>query len=317
MIRVLFSMLMLLTAACSTAAASTQTQDGAREGVVYDARSGLWLSLQDAVAELPATAVVLMGEEHAVKDPTPEEQLRQVQWLQRVSARSGPNTQPVSVGMEFFAYTGQQALDAYLQDPSPLNEATLLKDAEWGSNPFAAYRQQVLWPTSTGGATFALNIPRRVTRQVARGGPSSLTDEQRALLPPIWEQGSASYRERFTAAMQGHASPEQLENFFWAQSLWDDTMAWRIKQTFSQGLYHVIVGSFHVDYGHGLAARLLRQDVKNVITWRQVGLCKLDHESMFSAVQAHPIYGARADLTWVYQIAPDSEHCAHKNHLGQ
>ncbi len=89
------------------------------------------------------------------------------------------------------------------------------------------------------------------------------------MLPPIFERGGADYFQRFRAAMIGHVKEEKIERYFMAQSLWDDTMAWRVGQAHpedSDQIFVVIVGEFHVEHGLGLPARLARHGRKNVTT---------------------------------------------------
>lgn len=239
--------------------------------------------------ELQKGAVILLGELHATEDnqndpETIRHHERQVQILN--SLRTAGHR--VSVGMEFFEYPGQTAVDAYLSNE--MNEPEFLLTVGWGASPFYLYREQVRAPLLSGGTTWALNIPRRISRQVALGGPDSLTDEMRALLPPVWEWGNDLYFERFRKIMEGHVPHKSLVQYFWAQSLWDDTMAWRIqrfRQKFPNQTLVVIVGEFHVEFDIGLANRLREQGVEGVQSLLQIPSNQL-------AEQRDERYGNRA-----------------------
>ena len=92
-------------------------------------------------------------------------------------------------------------------------------------------------------------------------GPAALSAEERRFLPPVWERGNARYFERFQEAMKDHAEPEEIDNYFWAQSLWDDTMAWqalRAQTADPRGILVIIVGAFHVEFGGGLPFEIRR-----------------------------------------------------------
>ena len=60
----------------------------------------------------------------------------------------------------------------------------------------------------------------------------------------------------------GHVPDSKLDNYFQAQSTWDETMAWQslefMKNHIDQ-VFVIIVGEFHVQYGGGLPASLNRR----------------------------------------------------------
>jgi uncharacterized iron-regulated protein len=173
----------------------------------------------------------------------------------------------------------------------------------WGGNAYDLYRDQVLFPAMACGKTLALNIPGEIARKISKNGKDALNGADLDYLPPIWERGSPAYFSRFSEAMAGHATPEQLENFFWAQSLWDDTMAWNIwrhRQTTTADALVVIVGEFHVEYGLGLPDRLKRYGVNQVRTMVQTEVEEWSEEDLAQAVANDAQYGARADYVWVY-----------------
>jgi uncharacterized iron-regulated protein len=150
--------------------------------------------------------------------------------------------------------------------------------------------------------TVALNIPSSIASRVSRFGPESLSDEQRQLLPPVWERGNSKYFERFREAMKDHAPEEAIDRYFWAQSLWDDTMAWQAlrSQTARPGdVLVIIVGGFHVEYGGGLPSELRRLGTASVKTLLQVEVADLNPETLAAAVASDPVYGEKADFLWV------------------
>ncbi len=183
-----------------------------------------------------------------------------------------------------------------------LNEAAFLKEVGWGESPFELYREQVLFPKNHGGVTLALNMPSYISRKVSRGGPLSLTEEDKKMLPPIWERGGAAYFSRFNEAMKDHVPQEKVENFFWAQSLWDDTMAWKALSRPAGSVLTIIVGEFHAEFGLGLPARLNRYGAPVVNTVVQRFVDSWTSENLSLATQPDPIYGEVADLIWVHSL---------------
>jgi hypothetical protein len=220
----------------------------------------------------------------------------QLRLIQHLSAAHS-----VSVGMEFLTYTLQNIVDQFLAGVLP--ETDFLKQVEWGKNPFEYYRAQILAPKTTGGRTIALNIPSDVASQVAKGGKDSLSPAQMALTPPLWERGNDAYFERFAETMQGHAPPDAIDRYFWAQSLWDDTMAWQAaehRRSPPNDVMVIIVGEFHVQYGGGLPSELKKQTSAEVKTVLQIETSDWLPATLQAAIAADPKYGDAADYLWLH-----------------
>lgn len=267
--------------------------------VFYDTRTGATYDLEQFVYTRRAGSVLVFGEQHA--DASNEKDATVIQHHEnqvRLLKTFASLPHPLRLGMEFLKYPSQQITDDYVD--GRVLEHEFISQA-WGSNPFAPYKQQLFIPRTTpAGRTLALNAPAELSRAVAKDGPYSLNAEQRALLPTLWERGSAEYFERFVDAMGGHGSPDALENYFWAQSLWDDTMAWKMKEGMNDYGYNVIiVGEFHTEYGHGLPARLRAHGVTDVETLLQVVVPNLSDEQIQNAITPDAKYGARADILWL------------------
>jgi uncharacterized iron-regulated protein len=297
-------MLLILTAfLLSVASASAQTAD--HEGL-WDVHARRWRTVQEVAGEARAGDIWVFGEEHATPDNaslpgTTVHHDNQVRFLEalRTIAASGVS---VSVGMEFLTYTAQAAVDQFRA--GQLSEGDFLKAADWGNSPFAFYRRQILF--DGGGKTLALNIPRSITARVSKDGPNSLTADERRLLPPVWELGNAAYFERFHEVMEGHAPENKIQDYFWAQSLWDDTMAWKAlehRTRFPQDILMIVVGSFHVEFGGGLPFELKKLGTSPVKTILQVEVSDWDPSTLNRAVRPDPDYGDAADYLWVHTVS--------------
>lgn len=268
------------------------------------------------MASLKARDILVLGEQHAIQGDSSWKvhQGRQVELLKALTSNAPPRSLQLHVGMEFLEYPDQGAVDEYLN--GRMSDADFIKAVKWGGNPFEPYKQQILEPTKSGGRTWALNAPREITRQVSKGGLGSLTSDQGQYLPPNLTRGNGLYFERFENAMAGHATPQQIDNYFWSQSIWDETMAWKALQTFPPApgtpdrLLVVIVGQFHVEYGGGLPDRLNAraqalkaqgQEPVTVKTLIQRPLLQVDNSTVSEAVAASPRYGELADYIWIYE----------------
>lgn len=254
-------------------------------------------TLEESLKDVRPGTVVLLGEEH----DTPVHQNYQMRVLEQLR-RQGLK---VSVGMEFFEYPQQGFVDAYRT--GAMGESDFLKEIKW-SGDFNFYRSQVLFPLGENAKTLALNLPRSIARQIAKGGILSLTKEQKEKLPPLLDRGNEAYFRRFLKAAGSHLpTPEAAENYFMAQSAWDDTMAWQAKEflaRYSDQVLVVIVGEFHVQYGGGLPDRLKvwgvpEQNIKTISLVNVSGLTPSEREQ---AILPSTEDGPRADFLWISEF---------------
>jgi uncharacterized iron-regulated protein len=284
-----------LLAIYSMNANSMNVNDDYRE-MIWDSREKAWLSL-DQIQPRFHNEIFVLGEEHATTDNAADpltrlhhaNQLRLIEQLKK--------HERVSVGMEFISYPFQPETDRFVA--GEYAEADFLKTIGWGLSPFEFYRDQVL-ASRGSGRTLALNAPRELTRRVGQVGPNGLSQDERSLLPPIWERGGDEYFERFQETMREHVPPEKIENYFWAHSLWDDTMAWKAMARLDGSVLAIIVGEFHAEFGHGLPSRLRRHGASHVTTVIQVPIDDFSENELRKAIAPDPQYGDRADLLWVY-----------------
>ncbi|MGE4133066.1 MAG: ChaN family lipoprotein [Bdellovibrionales bacterium] len=293
-----FWVLGLLLSTCLATPSGVPQQEA-----IWNTQDQTWLSLHQVSHNLRAGSIVVFGEEHAIStDPDPiqeQHHLNQQRWLQALGSRAEA---PSDLGMEFLEYTHQGLVDGFLA--GDIETQTFLQLVGWGSNPFAPYERLMREAFSWGGRVLGLNIPKTIARHVSQSGPEALSDGEKALLPPIWERGGDFYFERFSETMTGHVPQEKIERYFWAQSLWDDTMAWTTSQNARpNGIFTIIVGAFHAEFGQGLPARLIRHGVNpsRIKTLLQVHVENWEPETLAAAVAPDARYGASADYIWVYK----------------
>ncbi len=251
-------------------------------------------SYEEMLQGLLTQRVIILGENHGLKT-------HQNQHMQVLQSLREAGSQ-VHVGLEFFSYPDQALVEAYKE--GQLTEAEFLESIRWQSPSYDYYRDQALFPQADlNEKTWALNAPRTLTSQVAKSGIESLPAELRRLLPPNFQLGRDSYRQRFLKAIGGDhfEDPTVADRYFAAQSIWDDTMAWRIRgilDQYPQAVVVVIVGEFHVQYGGGLPDRLQARGVEKVATVSQVNSNGLSSQDLKKEVDPDQEYGPRADWIW-------------------
>lgn len=250
-------------------------------------------SLQALATSVKPGSVVVIGEPHDNKMA----QQGQLEIMKALRAQG----HTVSVGMEFISYPDQATLDEYRS--GTLAEAEFLKKIGWGNN-YDVYRDQILFPMLVEGArTIAINAPRYLTTKIRKTGFQSLTADEMALLPPDYQGGNDSYRERFAIAAGHHLTPASFEGYFNAQSVWDDTMAWKTAEFLKANPTHVfviVVGQFHAEYGGGLPDRLKARGVTSVLTVSQVDHSIYSDEELETELMPHSKFGPRADYLWIF-----------------
>ncbi len=250
------------------------------------------VQIEKALSEIKPGSIVILGELHGTKI----QPLFQVQVMETI-AKMGLK---VSVGMEFFNYTHQSILDQYRA--GFLGELEFLKQVKWGGFSYDSYRPQVLFPKQGESTTIALNAPPFLTSKVAKTGISSLTKDEAALLPPLFQKGNDLYYQRFKIIMGDHVpNLETLGRYFEAQSIWDETMAWKasefIKSNPDQVLV-IVVGEFHVQYGGGLPDRIKARGISDVTTFSLLNLNGMNQSEIQEALAPSTAYGDRANFIW-------------------
>ncbi len=252
-------------------------------------------SLASVTSQIQPGTVLIVGEKHY----NSKAQSAQLEVLKALRLKG----LTVSVGLEFISYMAQAPLDLFRQ--GQLSESDFIKQSEWGSTSFDGYRELAQFPLlAQGEQTRGINAPRQLTGKISKSGLLSLSPADTGLLPPGFQLGRASYRKRFDLVMAPHVPSKQaMDNYFAAQSVWDDTMAWQTAEFLSKNPNHVfviIVGEFHVQYGGGLADRLKARGVSSILTLSQVDHSDYSDEELKNEVTPHPEFGPRADYLWIF-----------------
>lgn len=288
-------MLFLLAVILSSSIAKAQLSE------VYDGHTVMPSDLSQLTSQVRAGSIVVLGENHG----QPSQQVQQMKVIQAVR-----QTQPkVSVGLEFMWYTDQPAIDAYRTNQ--ITEEEFLKNWRGGYN-FNLYKSQLIAPNIQNGEySLGLNLPQPIASKIGKLGLNGLTEDDWKIMPPQFQLGRESYKKRFVDQMGGHGGPN-IDNYFAAQSAWDETMAWRsvefLKQHPDQVLV-IVVGEFHVQYGGGLPdrikARLAAEGMNNsILTVSQMMVYGMAPEQIAAEMIPSKVEGPRADFIMLDTAQP-------------
>lgn len=262
---------------------------------IYDGSTNTQIELNQVIEQIHSGQILVIGEMHGLK-PVHDQQMSILNALRARGLK-------IAVGMEFFNYTDAALISGFRK--GEVAEEDFKKAINWGAQDFSLYGPTLQF----GDEGFGINMPRSVTSQVSKLGLASLTPEQQLLMPPNFTLGNDNYKRRFFEVMGGHMPPEKFENYFAAQSVWDETMAWQALKFVEKNpdyVYVIVVGEFHVAYGGGLPDRLrsrieslnCRHPVE-VKTISQVYTEGLTDEEVQKEIAPSELDGARADYIFL------------------
>jgi uncharacterized iron-regulated protein len=259
---------------------------------LYDGRTLQEAALTDMTSQVQPGSIVILGENHGMAAHR-DQHLAVLQQLRAQGLK-------VSVGLEFINYTDQLSVDLYRS--GELNDEQFLSAIKWTGFGFEFYKPQLIFPdVHNGEYSLGLNLSRTITSKISKSGLACLDEADLALLPPNFEVGRDSYKERFMAAAGAHCKVP--ENCFAAQSAWDDTMAWtavNFMKAHPEQVLVIVVGEFHAQFGGGLKDRILKRwPEAQVKTLSQIWAEGLNAEEIQQELQPSTVEGPRGDFIWV------------------
>lgn len=259
-------------------------------GEIYQGETAQLVQLKDIANQVKAGDILVIGEVH-------DREMDHAHQLALIKALVERDF-VVNVGMEFLSYTDQDKVNLYMS--GQLSEEQFLEQVQWGGTPFSLYKEQMWSGYNSGGEVIALNMPRKVTKDIAKNGLKNISEEHQELMPPNFELGNELYFKRFKQAMGAHGHEEFLLNMFAAQCTWDDTMAWtavEFMKTRPGEVMIIIVGNFHVIYGGGLPDRIQSRGYNQVQVFTHMGTDEIGDD--IQSLLPDPVYGSLGNWIWL------------------
>jgi uncharacterized iron-regulated protein len=230
---------------------------------------GQELNQNELFDELSKFDVVCLGEAH----DAPRDHFAELAITEAVAQRAQFSGRALGVGFEMFQAPFGPALHAY--GVGHLDDAGLRKrthyDERWGF-AYAYYQPILAFGRARGLPLKALNATRELTHAVAEKGLAGLTKKERRQLPDL-DLDDTAHRAAFDRLMAGHPHGEgmDLDNFYAAQVVWDETMAdnaarWVAERAPSRQLV-VLAGSAHCAR-EAIPARIERREALRVTSVR-------------------------------------------------
>jgi len=188
----------------------------AADFTLWDVAGKTEISLEQAAEKLPSPGIVYIGEFH----DNATHHAAQLAVIQSLDKRK----RPLAVGLEMFQHIEQSVLDAWVARELSEYEMRRAFDRNW-SQGWDLYRDIFLYCRDRKIPMVGLNVPRSITRKVARNGFESLTPEEIGKLPPIVCRVDWEYEEFLRLVMGSHGSDLGFSRFCEAQLVWDAAMA--------------------------------------------------------------------------------------------
>ena len=272
-------------------------------GSTVDLHTQRPITFEMLVSMVSAVQVVAVGEEH-YQEPIQTFALRLLQAL----AQRRP--QRLALAMEFLEHDMQPVVDEYLQ--GAIDRTAFQKRISASANFMRFYFPLVQAAKDHGLPVLAINVPRRLARQIAQQGLQTtlqrLSPDDLAYLPPSLSTITPEYRTYFLDAVAAHhpVTGEQAERFVEASHVKDDTMAATIARFLddhSGFTVFVLAGRFHIDYGRALP-RLLQQR-RHLTTIQRITTMSLDDGDTVDV--PHLSQENIADYVWFAPQTPPTE----------
>lgn len=237
---------------------------------IWDGWTKRWATLDEMLDSLSREHVVLVGEQH---DSPATHRFERTLFDGLIARRKR-----VTLALEMFERDVQTVVDRYLE--GTIDEATFAREARAWPNHDPDYRPLLERARAGGLPVVASNVPRSLASRVSREGLTALDGlpaNHRWLYARHTSTPDDAYRARFVESMQAHAGASNIDRYYAAQCLKDDTMAesvadWIERRGDDAGLVMHISGAFHIDGHLGLYPRLRERmtDKANMATVRIV-----------------------------------------------
>ncbi len=237
---------------------------------VFDSAASQFSDFESMLAAAARADVIFVGEQH--DDPNTHRLERAL--LEGLARRRGE----IVLSLEMFERDVQARLDDLRAGKVP--EADFLSSSRPWPRYATDYKALVDLAVERQWPVIAANIPRPIASEISKIGLDVLkskSDAEKAWFARDWQcPTDDEYYRRFKEVMGGHTAASDMDRFYAAQCLKDETMAesittgWSAAAALKPGTRPLVVhynGSFHSDYGLGTAARVKRRmpDLKTVV----------------------------------------------------
>jgi aminopeptidase N len=218
-------------------------------------------SFEEILTQLAKNRVIYLGETH---DSLADHllQLRIIQGLQKKGL-------DLTIAMEMFPQSSQQALDRYISGKNKMEEAAFLRASRWFEvwrHDWRLFRPIFNFCRRNNIPVYGINVDREIVKNVfADGNTDGLSDEQKETIAADRDLSLDGYVERLKLVHGYHDNVAQgkgLAGFVQSQAIWDETMAENIVHILKDNptkTLVVIAGNQHTRKDSGIPPRVHRR----------------------------------------------------------
>jgi uncharacterized iron-regulated protein len=230
------------------------TAQSFEEGTIISTRANRTITFEEFLAELACCGIIYVGEEHTDHG----HHKIQLEIIQAIFKQHPTMT----VGMEMFARSYQNVLD--LWSAGKLDQKEFLRKTHWYANwrySFSLYQEILNFIQENHIRLVGLNIPFDIPAKIRAGGIENLSECEKGYLPSEVDTSNTAHRDYLQDVFNQHhfKGEVEFEDFYMAQSVWEDGMAEAIAQNCKDNVMVVLAGNGHIQYKYGIPQRAFKR----------------------------------------------------------
>lgn len=218
-------------------------------------------NFNDMLDDITRSKVVFIGEHHT----SFSSHLNQLKIIKEMYKKN----KKTAIAMEMFQKPYQKHLDDFIA--GTITEKEMIQKTEYFDRwkyDYELYRPILLFAKEKNLPIIAMNIDRKITKQVVNGGLDSLSEQQRAQIPNSINFRDTKYKQQLKMIFSMHKSKDfkSFDEFYHAQLVWDESMAQNVVDFMKMNPKHsvaVLAGNGHIMYGYGIPSRMERRGVSD------------------------------------------------------
>ena len=225
------------------------------EETIISAKLAKPVTFDELISDLNSCRITYVGEKHT-NTVHHQHQLE----ILKALFKDSPT---LAVGMEMFDHTYQDVLDQW--SAGQLDEKTFLRKVHWYANwgyDFSLYSGILEFIKENHIRLVGLNIPGYIPARIREGGIENLRDEEKKHLPEEIDTSNTAHREYLLEVFNHHHNIQDrvdFEDFYAAQSVWEDAMAEMIARHLNDDRMVVLAGNGHIQFKYGIPDRAFKR----------------------------------------------------------
>jgi uncharacterized iron-regulated protein len=232
------------------------TSDAFEAGTIISTQKAAAVSFAELLEDIETSRVIYVGEMHTNQD----HHRIQKEVIQALFQKH-PN---LAVGMEMFDHSYQDVLDQW--SAGKLEKKEFLQKVHWYANwryNFSLYEDILEFIKEHRLRLVGLNIPNYIPPRIREGGIHNLRDDEKDHLPQQMDMSNTAHRDYVQKVFESHRhhfrGDVEFENFYAAQSVWEDAMAEAIAENLNNDVMVVLVGNGHIQFKYGIPDRAYKR----------------------------------------------------------